>query len=312
MTDLSVEVGGLRLKNPVIAASGTFAFGEPFEDLIDLGAVGGIIGKSVGLAPRIGNPPPRTAETPSGMLNSIGLEGKGLDHFLSAGVPWLERLTCVRIVSIFGNTAEEYEELSRRLDAVRPFEALEVNLSCPNVKEGGLDFGHDPQRVLEITQTARRAFRRPLWIKLSPNVTHLGPFLEAAEKGGADAVTIANTFIGMAVDWRRRRPVLGNVTGGLSGPAIKPLALRAVYRAAQGTRLPIVASGGVSSPSDVLELLVAGASAVEVGTWNFMDPRACRLAVDGIGDLLGKAGIPRAADLVRSLKQERAGDPEEP
>ncbi len=310
MTDLAVTVGKLALANPVIAASGTFGFGEPFSGLVDVNALGGVIGKSIGVRERAGNPPPRTVETPSGMLNAIGLEGRGIDYFLKEVTPWLERLTTRRIVSIFGDTPEDYLTLARTLAGVPCFEALEVNLSCPNVKEGGLEFGHDPLWVGRITESCRSVFARPLWVKLSPNVTSARPFIEAAEKAGADAVTISNSYVGMAVDWRRRRPVLGNGTGGLTGPAIKPLALLAVHRAAQATRLPIIASGGASSPEDILEFLVAGASAVQIGTWNFYEPRAGRIAVDGIRKLLEKEGIAGASTLTRSLQRPPPKDPE--
>lgn len=310
MTDLAVAVGRLRLANPVIAASGTFAFGEPFADIVPLSVFGGIVGKSVSLKARLGNPPPRTVETPCGMLNAIGLEGKGLDAFLAETVPWLSRLATARIVSIFGNTPEEYETLARAMDAVEPLEALEVNLSCPNVKEGGLEFGHDPEWVYRISALCREAFRRPLWVKLSPNVTSLAPFVKAAARAGAEALTIANTYVGMAVDWKRRRPVLGNATGGLSGPAVKPLALLAVHRAAQETDLPIVASGGASAPEDILEFLVAGASAVQIGTWNFSDPRAGRLAVEGIAQRLAGEGIASAGEIVRTLRRIPPAPPE--
>lgn len=310
MTDLAVSVGKLRLKNPVIAASGTFGFGEPYADLVDVGLLGGVIGKSVGLRPRTGNPPPRTAETPCGMLNAIGLEGKGIDHFLANVVPWLERLPTCRIVSIFGDTPEEYLALAKTLAGVPCFEVLEVNLSCPNVKEGGLEFGHDPDWVGRITASCREAFPRALWVKLSPNVTSSRPFVAAAEKAGADALTISNSYVGMAVDWRKRRPVLGNGTGGLTGPAVKPLALLAVHRASQSTHLPIVASGGASSPEDILEFLVAGASAVQIGTWNFYEPRAAKVAVEGIRRLLEKEGIAGASALTRSLEKPKPKDPE--
>ncbi len=310
MTTLAVRVGKLSLANPIIAASGTFGFGEPFSDLVDLAAPGGIIGKSIGLRARAGNSPPRTAETPCGMLNAIGLEGKGLDYFLEHVVGWLSKLKTVRIVSIFGDTPEEYDALAKKLQEVAPIEVLEVNLSCPNVKQGGLEFGHDPDLVLRITADCRRAFTRPLWVKLSPNVTSLAPFLRAAAQGGADAVTIANTYVGMAIDWRRRAPVLANNTGGLSGPAIKPLALAAVHRAAGETDLPIVASGGASSPEDVLELMVAGAAAVQIGTWNFFDPRAAAIAVQEIEKLLCQEKVADISDLVRSLKRNTPLPPE--
>lgn len=310
MTDLSVTVGKLKLANPVIAASGTFGFGEPFSDLVDVNALGGVIGKSIGVRERTGNPPPRTVETPSGMLNAIGLEGKGIDHFLKNVTPWLERLKTCRIVSIFGDTPEDYLTLATTLAGVPCFEALEVNLSCPNVKEGGFEFGHDPAWVGRITGSCREASARPLWVKLSPNVTSASPFIEAAEGAGADAVTISNSYVGMAVDWRRRRPVLGNGTGGLTGPAIKPLALLAVHKAAQATNLPIVASGGASSSEDILEFLVAGASAVQIGTWNFYEPRAGKIAVEGIARLLEKEGITRASALTRSLQRPPPKDPE--
>jgi dihydroorotate dehydrogenase (NAD+) catalytic subunit len=299
--DLSVQIGSLKLRNPLIGASGTVNFGLELEAFFDPRCWGGLVGKSITRLPRRGNPPPRTAETPSGMLNSIGLENKGFDAFRETILPRFRTLPTVRIVSIAGETVEEYAELAGLLDPLDGFDGIEVNLSCPNVKKGGLEFARDPAAIERITRVVRDAFKRPLWVKLSPNVSDLGILAKGAADGGADALVAVNTFVGMAVDWRRRRPKIGSVTGGLSGPAIKPLALRAVWELSRRVSLPIVASGGAVSADDVLEFLTVGARAVQIGTANFMNPRAGYEIGEELGRLLKERGMTRIEEQIGTL-----------
>ncbi len=271
--DLSVDIGGgLLLNNPVLTASGTFGYGREFEAFTNLDNLGAIVVKGISLRPRPGNPPPRIVETACGMLNAIGLENVGLEAFIKEKLPYLKNRKCPLIVNILGDSIEEYRQLAARLDGEEGVSALELNISCPNVKKGGVAFGSQPNLAEELTSTVRQATSLPLIVKLSPNVNDIGAMARAAEAGGANSISLINTLIGMAIDIRARRPVLANVTGGLSGPAIKPVALRMVWQAADAVHIPIIGIGGISTWQDAMEFILAGASAIQVGTANFFNP----------------------------------------
>ena len=303
---LQVNLGSLKLKNPVIAASGTFGYGEEYSGIIPLEALGGIVTKGLCLEPRQGNPPPRLAETPAGMLNAIGLENVGLEIFLQEKLPFLRKARCPVLVNIFGSTVEEYAELAKRLSAVDGIAGLEVNISCPNVKAGGAIFAAEPKTVYKVISKIRRATSSFLMVKLSPNVADIGKIALAAEEAGADAVSLINTLTGLAIDVQTRTPVLGNITGGLSGPAIKPIGLRMVWQAAQVVRIPVVGIGGIVTAKDALEYLIAGATAIQVGTAHFIDPRAGLKIIEGISGYLKANGIPNLSSLIGSLKTQGA------
>ncbi len=298
MCDLSVTLGRLALRNPVLVASGTFGYAKEMAPFIDFARLGGVIPKTVTQAPRAGNTPPRTVETASGMLNAIGLDNDGLEHFLTHHLPYLRTLPTAVIGNIAGKTEDEFVEMAARVHtAGRDLAGLELNLSCPNVS-GGLDFASDPELTQRIVRRCRDACPNiPLIAKLTPNVTDISLIARAAADGGADAVSAVNTFVGMAVDWRRRKPILGNVTGGLSGPAIKPLALRAVWRIAKLKAVPVIAVGGIGTLDDAMEFLVVGATAVQIGTANFYDPTASVRIVDGLANAVKSLG----ADSVRAV-----------
>lgn len=280
--DLSVSLGGLRVKNPVMSASGTFGYGLEYTPFYDISRLGAVVVKGLSLAPSPGNPPGRIVETASGMLNAIGLQNIGVERFLADVAPRLADTGATCVANIYGKTVEEYEEVARRLSGVDAPAAIEVNASCPNVREGGLAFGATPAGIAELTARVRRCTAKPLWVKLSPNVADIAAIAKAAEGSGADAVSLINTIVGMAVDHRTRRPKLSNVTGGLSGPAIKPVALRMTWEAAKAVRIPVIGIGGIQSAADALEFLLVGASAVQVGTANFRNPRACVDILEGI------------------------------
>ena len=291
MIDLSVMLGRLALKNPVLVASGTFGYAKEMASLIDFAKLGGIVPKTVTQAARAGNAPPRTWETASGMLNAIGLDNDGLEHFLAHHMPYLRTLPTAIIGNIAGKTEDEFVAMAARVHAAgQGLAGLELNLSCPNVA-CGLDFAIDPEVTRRIVRRCRDACPDiPLIAKLTPNVTDITVIAKAAADGGADAVSAVNTFVGMAVDWRRRKPILGNVTGGLSGPAIKPLALRAVWRIAQLKAIPVIGIGGIATIDDVMEFLIAGASAIQIGTANFYDPTASVRIVDALPGALREIG----------------------
>ena len=301
--DLSVQLGPLRLQNPVLTASGTFGYGQEYEEFIDLNRLGGIVTKSVTPRPRAGNPPHRVTETDCGMLNSIGLANVGVEAFVREKMPYLRRLSCAVIVNIAGESLEDYiavlEVLEEHGEGIA---AYEINLSCPNVKEGGRTFGKDPSQVQRITAELRKRTQRPLIVKLTPNVSDIGELGRAAAEGGADILSAVNTFVGMAVDARRRRPVLGTVTGGYSGPAIKPLALAKVWELSRAVQLPIIGIGGVSSVTDVVEFLLVGASAVQVGTANFINPRINEELVAGLEEYCTENGISSLKELIGALE----------
>ncbi len=300
--DTTVRIGSLTMRNPVMVASGTAGYGEELARWFPLSELGALVVKGTTLAPRAGNPPPRVWETPAGMLNAIGLQNDGLEGFLERRLPRLREHDVPVIVNIAGETPEEFAELARRLDAADGVAALELNVSCPNVKAGGMMFGRSPEAVAEVTRLARAQTRLPLLVKLSPNVTDIVEVACAAAEAGADGLSLVNTFLAMAIDVRTRRPRLANVTGGLSGPAIRPIAVRMVWEVAQAVDLPIVGMGGIISADDALEFIIAGASAVAVGTATFVNPRAAVEVARGIRRYLEEQGIARIADLVGSLQ----------
>jgi dihydroorotate dehydrogenase (NAD+) catalytic subunit len=273
--DLSVQIGALRLRNPILAASGTFGYGIEFAHLVDLNRLGGLVVKGLSLQPIEGAPPPRLCETPSGMLNAVGLQNVGVRAFVEEKLPALRRYSTAVFANVFGYCLEDYVEVIRILEDAEGLAGYELNISCPNVKKGGMQFGSDPAQVAEVVATARKAaLRRPLWVKLSPLVANIGLIARAAQDAGADALTVANTYPAMAVDTRSLKSRLGNLTGGLSGPAIKPITLRLVWETLKAVSIPVIGLGGIETAEDVLEYLIVGASAVQIGTASFADPRA--------------------------------------
>jgi dihydroorotate dehydrogenase (NAD+) catalytic subunit len=283
---LKVTLGSLRLSNPVMTASGTFGYGLEFADRIDLNRLGGLVVKGLSLEPRPGNPQPRLAETAAGLLNSIGLQNIGVRAFLKEKLPELAGLRCCVLANIFGESAGEYAQVARMLDGAEGLSGLEVNVSCPNVKEGGALFGTDPRKTHEVVAGVRAATAMPVVVKLSPNVTHIGEIARAAEDAGADALSVCNTFSGMAIDVQTRRPRISTVTGGLSGPAIKPLALRMVWETVSAVSIPVIGVGGIVNASDALEYIIAGAHAIQVGTANFLNPHNCIKVIDDLESYL--------------------------
>jgi dihydroorotate dehydrogenase (NAD+) catalytic subunit len=300
--DLSVKVAKVRFANPVLVASGTFGFGEEYDQLIDLSRLGGIITKSVTLEPREGNPPPRTCETASGMLNAIGLTNLGVDRFVQEKLPFLRGLKTRIIVNVAGSKIEEYVEVVKRLNRCKGIDMLEINISCPNVKEGGLAFGAKPKSAQACVRQIRENTAYPIIAKLSPNVTDIVEIAGAVEEAGADAISLINTLVGMAIDVEKRKPILGNITGGLSGPAIKPVALAMVWKVAQAVKVPVIGIGGIMNTQDVLEFILAGACMIQVGCGNFVDPQASVKIVDGLNGYLKEKGLARIGDLVGKLK----------
>jgi dihydroorotate dehydrogenase (NAD+) catalytic subunit len=301
MADLTTTVGALQLVNPVLAASGTFGFGHEMDPYQDLSRLGGICSKGVTLLPRRGNPPPRVAETASGLLNSVGLQNPGFDHFLAEELPYMRGLGCAVIANIAGFSGEEYVTMGERLDP-EPVDVIELNLSCPNVHEGCMSIGSDARQIEKVVRAVRAVTRKPLWAKLTPNVTSIAEMALAAEAGGADAVVLVNTVLGMAIDWRTRRPILRNNTGGLSGPAIKPIALRMVAEAYRSIHIPIIGCGGIAGAADVLEFMIAGARAVQVGTASLVHPTACQDIIIELEALLQQAGESCITDLIGTLQ----------
>ena len=300
--DLTVNIGGLILKNPVMTASGTFGYASEFAPFIDLSRLGAIIVKGISLLPKTGNPPPRIVETACGMLNSIGLENVGVERFIAEKIPYLQGLDTPIIVNILGDSVEEYGEIARRLAGVAGIAALEVNISCPNVKQGGVAFGADPAAAARVTAMVKKNCALPVLVKLSPNVTDIAAIARAVEEAGADAVSLINTLLGMAIDIDSRRPKLANIMGGLSGPAIKPIALRMVFQVSRAVKIPVIGIGGITTAQDALEFLIAGASAVQVGTASFRDATAAVRVLDGIGDWLRRQNIASIAELIASLR----------
>lgn len=302
MPSLKVKLGRLELQNPVMPAAGTFGYGEEYAALIDLNKLGAIVTKGISLAPQTGNPPPRIWETRGGMLNSIGLQNVGIEIFAKGKLPFLRRWRVPVIVNFFGYSSNEYSECAQRLSDLEGVDALEANLSCPNVKEGGIHFGCNPQGVAKITNGVRRSTRLPLIVKLSSNVSDIKEVAKAAEGEGADAITLINSIPAMAIDLERRRPILGGITGGLSGPAIKPIALKAVWEAASTGKIPIIGVGGIMDYKDALEFLVVGATAVQVGTGNFVNPRSMPEIIEGIEIFLEKRGVEDISEIIGSME----------
>ena len=297
-----IDIGGLKLKNPVMTASGTFGYGREFADLIDLNRLGAIIVKGLSLEPSKGNPPLRIVETRCGMLNAIGLENVGLEAFVKEKIPFLQKLTTPTLVNIYGKTKEEYAELAARLEDIEAISGIEVNISCPNVKAGGAAFGAYPQTAAEVVKAVRSKTTRLLVVKLSPNVTDVVGIARSVEAAGADSISLINTITGMAIDLETRRPKLANITGGLSGPAIKPIALRMVWQVAQSVKIPVIGVGGIMNAKDALEFLIAGAAAVQIGTANFINPRATLDVIEGIESYLIEKEIPDISDIIGSLE----------
>lgn len=299
---MSVEIGSIKLRNPVMTASGTFGYGEEFSQYVDLEKIGAFVTKGLSLKPRAGNPTPRIVETPGGMLNAIGLQNVGIDAFIQKKVPFLRSVNTPAIANFFGYTPDEYAELASRLDGIPEVAALEVNISCPNVKQGGIVFGTDPGCAASVVAACRAATKKTLIVKLSPNVTDIVEMAQACEAAGADALSVINTLTGMAIDLERRRPVLANVTGGLSGPAIKPIALRMVWQVAKAVKVPVIGIGGIMSATDALEFILAGATAVQVGTASFVNPAAAQEIAEGMEQWLAARGIADIKSLIGALE----------
>jgi dihydroorotate dehydrogenase (NAD+) catalytic subunit len=302
--NLSVDVGSLHLKNPFIAASGCFGYGLEYSDVVDLSTLGGVAVKGLFLAEREGHPPPRIVETPAGMLNAIGLQGIGVHRFIRERLPELRDRRAVVIVNICGSTLDEYVELARILSDADGVAALELNISCPNIKEGGIQFGCSLNGTYDVVHAIRKATTLPIVPKLTPNVTDVASFARAAEDAGADAVSLVNTFLAMAIDVETRRPKLSNVLGGLSGPAIRPIAVRMVYECRRAVKLPIIGMGGIATIEDALEFIIAGAAAVQVGTANFVDPFIWSRLTDGLEAYMTRHRVSRVADLVGTIETE--------
>ncbi len=297
MANLEVNIGALKLKNPVLTASGTFGYGEEFADFIDLNRLGGFIVKGTTLNHREGNPYPRMVETPSGMLNAVGLQNKGVDYFIEHIYPRIEHLDTEIMVNVSGASVADYTEVCHRLTQCPRIHAVEVNISCPNVKQGGMAFGTTCEGAAEVTRAVRKAWPGTLIVKLSPNVTSIADIARAVEAEGADAVSLINTLLGMAIDVERRRPYLSTITGGLSGPAVRPVAVRMVWQVVKAVGIPVVGLGGIMNARDALEFIMAGATAIEVGTANFIDPAVTVKIVDGINEYLDRHNLPDLASI---------------
>ncbi len=302
MADLNVNIGELRMKNPVMTASGTFGYGEEFTDFIDIARIGGIIVKGTTLHKREGNPYPRMAETPAGMLNAVGLQNKGVKYFANEIYPRIKDIQTNMIVNVSGSAIEDYVETAEIVNELVNIPAIELNISCPNVKQGGMAFGVTKEGVAEVVSAVRSAYKKTLIVKLSPNVTNIVEMARAAEDNGADSVSLINTLLGMAVDAERRRPILSTVTGGLSGPAVKPVALRMVWQVANHVKIPVIGLGGIMDWKDAVEFLLAGASAIQVGTANFIDPAATIKIADGINDYLDRHGYKSVKEIIGALE----------
>jgi dihydroorotate dehydrogenase (NAD+) catalytic subunit len=299
---ISVDIAGIKLKNPIMTASGTFGYGEEFAPLLDINRLGAIITKGTSLKPMEGNSPPRTVETVGGLINSIGLQNVGLQAFLRDKLPFLRQFKTPVIVNIFGGTVREFGEVARRLDDIPNIVGLEVNISCPNVAKGGVLFGVDPKMAHHVVRTVKRATKRPIIVKLTPNVTDITLIAKAVEEAGADAISLINTLMAMAIDPQTRTPLLNNIIGGLSGPAIKPVALRLVWQAVNAVEIPVIGIGGIMTPQDALEFIIVGARAVQVGMANFVNPTTCIEIIDGIEAYLMENGFRHIGQLVGSLR----------
>ncbi|WP_018336353.1 MULTISPECIES: dihydroorotate dehydrogenase [Butyricimonas] len=298
MADLSININGLALKNPVLTASGTFGYGTEFQDFIDLERLGGFIVKGTTLKHREGNPYPRMAETPSGMLNAVGLQNKGVDYFIEHIYPTIKDIKSNILVNVSGSTVSDYVATAEKINELENIPGIELNISCPNVKEGGMAFGTSCASASEVVNEVRKVYKKHLMVKLSPNVTSIQEIALAAEGSGADSVSLINTLMGMAINTKTRKPVLSTITGGLSGPCVKPVALRMVWQVAKVVKIPVVGLGGICSATDAIEFLLAGASAVQIGTANFIDPMVTVKVIDGINDYLDQNGFTCVRDII--------------
>jgi dihydroorotate dehydrogenase (NAD+) catalytic subunit len=302
---LSVQIGKLSLQNPVTVASGTFGYGVEYAQLLDLNQLGAVVVKGIRLGPVRGNPTPRTVEVTSGLINAIGLQGPGVDGFIKKYWPFLKGLQVPTIVNIWGTTVEEYAEVARRFDALGGVGALELNVSCPNIKEGGAQFGTDVKLLAQVVTACRQATTLPLITKMSPNVPNIAPYAKAAEDAGSDALSVTNSFPAMAIDIETRRPKLANITGGLTGPCIKPIAIKLVWEAAKAVKIPIIGMGGIQSADDAIEFMMAGATAVAVGTANFYEPQTALQVIGGLRKFMEREGIRDVRELIGSVKAGR-------
>lgn len=300
--DMSVEIAGIKMRNPVMTASGTFGYGEEFSAYMDLESIGAMITKGLSLKPKAGNNTPRIVETPGGMLNAIGLQNVGIEAFIAKKLPFLRGINTPVIVNLYGNSLEEYGELADRIDGIDEVAGIEVNISCPNVKQGGIVFGTDPAAAAQVVELVRKSTSKPLIVKLSPNVTDIVTMAKACVDAGAEALSLINTLTGMAIDLNSRRPVLANITGGLSGPAIKPVALRMVWQVARAVKVPIIGIGGIMTATDALEFILAGATAVQVGTASFLSPEASQEIARGMEKWLVENRVGSLKELIGGLK----------
>ena len=303
MVDTSVKIAGLSLKNPVLTASGTFGYGSEFCDFMELSRIGGIIVKGTTIRSRQGNPYPRMAETPSGMLNAVGLQNKGVDYFVDHIYPVIKDYDTNIIVNVAGSTVDDYVAAAERINELESVPAIELNISCPNVKAGGMAFGTSPEAAQEVVAAVRRVYKNTLIVKLSPNVTSITDIALAVESAGADSVSLINTLMGMAIDAERRKPLLSTITGGLSGPCVKPVALRMVWQVAKAVKIPVIGLGGISNAADAVEFLLAGATAIQIGTANFIDPAISAKVASGIEDYLVRHGFSSVKELVGALEE---------
>jgi len=302
MANLNINIGKLQLKNPVLTASGTFGYGTEYSDFIDISRIGGIIVKGTTLRERQGNPYPRMAETPSGMLNAVGLQNKGIDYFINNIYPTVKDVDTNIIVNVSGSTIEDYIITAEKLNELDKIPGIELNISCPNVKEGGMAFGTSCLSAAEVVKQVRRVYKNDLMVKLSPNVTDISEIARAVEAEGADSVSLINTLLGMAIDSEKRKPILSTITGGLSGPAVKPIALRMVWQVAQSVKIPVIGLGGIMNAADAIEFILAGASGIQIGTANFIDPTVTIKVIDGINDYLDRHGFKSITDIIGALE----------
>lgn len=304
MVQLNTKIGSLELKNPVMTASGTFGYGTEYADFMDINRLGAIIVKGTTLNPRQGNPYPRMAETPSGMLNAVGLQNKGVDYFVDHIYPVVSKFQTNVIVNVSGSSIEDYAQCASIINTLDDIPAIELNISCPNVKQGGMAFGVKPESAAQVVSAVRKAYDKTLIVKLSPNVTDITEIARAVEGAGADSVSLINTMLGMAIDAERRKPILSTVTGGMSGPAVKPVALRMVWQVAKAVKIPVIGLGGICSATDAIEFLLAGASAIQIGTANFIDPSISEKVVDGIEEYLTRHGFNSVDDIIGALETD--------
>lgn len=302
MAELKTKIGELELANPVLTASGTFGYGTEYQDFMDVSRLGAVIVKGTTIKPRDGNPYPRMAETPSGMLNAVGLQNKGADYFVRNIYPTVRTLGCPAIVNVSGSTIEDYVAAAEIIDTLQDIPSIELNISCPNVRQGGMAFGVKAESAEAVVSAVRKVYHKTLIVKLSPNVTDITEIARAAESAGADAVSLINTLLGMAIDAESRRPLLSTITGGLSGPAVKPIALRMVWQTSKAVRIPIIGIGGISNATDAVEFLLAGASAIEIGTANFIDPAVSEKVIDGIDAYLDRHGFNTVQEIIGALQ----------